>query len=70
MGSSTDPVHGYKTSVDFQQDELTCGLYFIVLRSGSDILTERCVQAVVDNAELLALPVNASTALKKSMFGK
>ncbi|MCD4774901.1 MAG: serine hydrolase [Candidatus Aegiribacteria sp.] len=31
------------TSVDFQQGELSSGLYFIVLRSGSDIRTERCV---------------------------
>jgi len=31
------------TNVDFEQGELTSGLYFIVMRSGSDILTERCV---------------------------
>ncbi len=31
------------TSVDFQQGELASGLYFIVLRSGFDILTEMCV---------------------------
>ncbi len=31
------------SSVDFYQGELTSGLYFIVMRSGSDILTERCV---------------------------
>ncbi len=31
------------TNVDFEQGELTSGLYFVVMRSGSEILTERCV---------------------------